>query len=140
MPDTFTKAERSAVMRAVRSRDTSPERIVRKIVSSLGVRYRLHGKKLPGNPDLVFPVLKKVVFVHGCFWHRHRCPKGCSMPATRVKFWQTKFAKNTARDAVVKRELRRAGWKSLAVWECQLKPTRLDRTTTRLQEFLQAST
>lgn len=138
MPDLFTKTKRSSIMRAVRSRDTSPECVVRKIVSSLGVRYRLHGKKLPGRPDLVFPALKKVVFVHGCFWHRHRCRKGCSMPATRVEFWQTKFAKNTARDAVVKRELRRAGWKSLTVWECQLTTARLDRTTTRLEKYLTA--
>lgn len=136
MPDVFTAAERSAVMRAVRSRDTSPERIVRKIVTALGVRYRLHGSKVPGKPDLVFPGLKKVVFVHGCFWHRHRCPKGRSMPATRVKFWQTKFDRNVARDAAVKHLLRREGWRSLVVWECQLKPDRVDRTTERLRRFL----
>jgi DNA mismatch endonuclease (patch repair protein) len=136
MSDVFTIAERSAVMRAVRSRDTSPERVVRKIVSALGVRYRLHGRKVPGNPDLVFPRLKKVVFVHGCFWHRHRCPKGYSMPASRVKFWQAKFARNTARDAAVKRLLRREGWRALVVWECQLKPERIDRTTERLRALL----
>lgn len=136
MPDVFTLAERSAVMRAVRSQDTSPERIVRKIVSTLGVRYRLHGRNVPGNPDLVFPGLKKVVFVHGCFWHRHACRKGRSMPATRVKFWQAKFARNTARDAEVKRLLRRAGWRALVVWECQLRPDRIDRTTERLRKFL----
>jgi DNA mismatch endonuclease (patch repair protein) len=136
MPDVFTIAERSAVMRAVRSRDTSPERVVRKIVSALGVRYRLHDRKVPGNPDLVFPRLKKVVFVHGCFWHRHCCAKGCSMPASRVKFWKAKFARNTARDALVKRLLRREGWRALVVWECQLKPSRINRTTERLRKFL----
>ena len=136
MPDVFTPAERSAVMRAVRSRDTSPERVVRKIVTALGVRYRLQGRKVPGNPDLVFAGLKKVVFVHGCFWHRHRCPKGQSMPATRVKFWQAKFDRNVARDAAVKRLLRRDGWRSLVIWECQLKPDRIDRTTERLRKFL----
>lgn len=136
MSDPFTKSKRSAIMRAVRSRDTSPERTVRKIVSTLGVRYRLHGKKLPGNPDLVFPALKKVVFVHGCFWHRHRCRKGCSMPATRVEFWEAKFGRNTARDAEVKRELRRANWNSLTVWECQLHAKKLAATTARLKKFL----
>jgi DNA mismatch endonuclease (patch repair protein) len=139
MSDVFTVAQRSAVMRAVRSKHTSPERVVRKIVSALGVRYRLHGRKVPGNPDLVFPGLKKVVFVHGCFWHRHACRKGQSMPATRVKFWQTKFDRNTARDAEVKRLLRRAGWRALVVWECQLRPERIDRTTARLRKFLTPS-
>lgn len=136
MPDPFTKTKRSAIMRAVRSRDTSPERVVRKIVSSLGIRYRLHGKKLPGNPDLVFPALKKVVFVHGCFWHRHTCRKGRSMPATRVEFWEAKFARNTARDAAVKRELRRVNWNSLTVWECQLAAKKITATTSRLKKFL----
>jgi DNA mismatch endonuclease (patch repair protein) len=136
MADTFTKTKRSSIMRAVRSRDTSPERVVRKLVTSLGVRYRLQGRKLPGNPDLVFPGLRKVVFVHGCFWHRHRCRKGQSIPSTRSEFWDAKFARNTARDATVKRQLRREGWQSLTVWECQLAPSRIERTATRLQKFL----
>jgi DNA mismatch endonuclease (patch repair protein) len=136
MADTLTAAERSAVMQRIRSRHTSPELAVRKLVSSLGVRYRLHGRQVPGNPDLVFPGLKKVVFVHGCFWHRHRCRKGCSMPSTRVAFWQAKFARNTARDAEVWRQLRRAGWKALVVWECQLTPARIERTAARLAKFL----
>lgn len=123
-------------MRAVRSRDTSPERVVRKLVASLGVRYRLQGKNVPGKPDLVFAGLKKVVFVHGCFWHRHRCRKGCSMPSTRAAFWQEKFARNVARDAAVKRLLRREGWRALIVWECQLAPSYIERTTERLKKFL----
>lgn len=136
MADVFDQRARSEVMRAVRSRDTSPERTVRRIVSSLGVRYRLQGRKLPGNPDLVVTRLRKVVFVHGCFWHRHACRKGRSMPATRVAFWQAKFDRNTARDREVRRELRRAGWQSLVVWECQLTPQRIERTTERLRKFL----
>jgi DNA mismatch endonuclease (patch repair protein) len=136
MADTFTKTKRSSIMRAVRSRDTSPERVVRKLVTSLGVRYRLQGRKLPGNPDLVFPGLMKVVFVHGCFWHRHRCRKGQSMPSTRIDFWDAKFARNMARDATVKRQLRREGWQLLTVWECQLAPSRIERTATRLHKFL----
>lgn len=123
-------------MRAVRSRHTSPELAVRKLVASLGVRYRLHGRKLPGNPDLVFAGLRKVIFVHGCFWHRHRCRKGRSMPSTRVEFWTNKFARNVERDAQVKRDLRRAGWSTLVVWECQLTTSKIARTTERLRKFL----
>jgi DNA mismatch endonuclease (patch repair protein) len=136
MADPFTAAKRSAVMRAVRSRHTSPELAVRKLVSSLGVRYRLHGRRVPGNPDLVFAGLRKVIFVHGCFWHRHRCRKGQSMPSTRVEFWTNKFARNVQRDAEVKRELRRAGWSTLVVWECQLTTSKIERTTERLRTFL----
>src|SRR4029079_7983549 len=120
MADTFTVDERSTIMRSIRSRDTSPERVVRQIVSSLGIRYRLQGRKLPGNPDLVFPALRKVVFVHGCYWHRHHCRKGCSTPSTRKKFWTTKFARNVERDREVRRLLRREGWQLLVVWECGL--------------------
>jgi len=136
MADVFTAEVRSAVMRAVRSRDTSPELAVRKIVSALGVRYRLQGRQLPGSPDLVFAKRRKVVFVHGCFWHRHACRKGRSMPASRSDFWEQKFARNRRRDAQVRRLLRAAGWQMLVVWECQLAPRRIEKTTTRLQRFL----
>lgn len=136
MTDVFHPQKRSAIMQAIRSRHTSPEIAVRRIVSSLGVRYRLHAKNVPGNPDLVMPALKKAIFVHGCFWHRHRCRKGQSMPSTRFDFWTAKFAKNTARDRAVKRRLRREGWQALVVWECQLTPSRVERTAERLKKFL----
>lgn len=136
MPDVFTAAQRSRVMAAVRSRDTSPERVVRKLATALGLRYRLHSPKVPGRPDLVFPRLRKVVFVHGCFWHRHACPRGRSHPATRRKFWAAKFARNVERDREVRRRLHREGWQVLVVWECQLAPRRLARTTARLSKFL----
>jgi len=136
--DRLTPEERSRLMSLVRGRDTTPELAVRKLATSLGYRYRLQGKKLPGKPDLVFPSLKKVVFVHGCFWHRHTCRRGRSMPATRVEFWNEKFTRNVERDKHVRRELRKAGWTSLVVWECRLTPTYLERTAARLKRFLSA--
>lgn len=138
MTDVFTPAERSRVMSAVRSRHTSPELAVRRLATSLGYRYRLHGKKVPGSPDLVFAGLRKVVFVHGCFWHRHRCPRGRSTPAANKKFWLAKFARNVARDAEVAKLLRREGWRSLVIWECELTPKRLERTAARLKKFLES--
>jgi DNA mismatch endonuclease (patch repair protein) len=138
MADRLTPDERSKLMGLVRSRDTSPERAVRKLATALGYRYRLHSKKLPGSPDLVFPSLKKVVFVHGCFWHRHNCRRGRSMPATRVDFWTEKFTRNVQRDMQVRRALRRDGWRSLVLWECRLTPRALERTAERLKRFLSA--
>ncbi|MGC3971751.1 MAG: very short patch repair endonuclease [Pirellulales bacterium] len=138
MADVFTPAERSRVMRAVRSRDTSPELKVRRMTTALGYRYRLHGKNVPGTPDLVFARLRKVVFVHGCFWHRHSCPRGQSTPAANKKFWLKKFARNTARDAAVRRLLRREGWRSLTIWECQLTAKKADRAAARLKKFLES--
>lgn len=136
MADSLTPEERSRLMGLVRGRDTSPERAVRKLATSLGYRYRLQGKKLPGKPDLVFPSLKKVVFVHGCFWHRHNCRRGRSMPATRVKFWTEKFERNVERDKQVRRALRKAGWSVLVLWECRLTPKYLERSAERLKRFL----
>ncbi len=136
MPDVFTAAQRSRVMAAVRGRDTSPERTVRKLATALGLRYRLHSKQVPGRPDLVFAKLRKVVFVHGCFWHRHACPRGRSHPAVRRTFWAAKFARNVERDREVAGRLRREGWQVLVIWECRLKPRHLTRTAARLARFL----
>ncbi len=138
MTDLFTVAQRSRVMRAVRSRDTSPELTVRRIVSSLGYRYRLHGRNVPGSPDLVFAGRRKVIFVHGCFWHRHPCPRGRSTPAANKKFWLAKFARNLARDAEVRKLLRRRGWRALIIWECQLKPKQRERVAARIKKFLES--
>ena len=138
MPDQFTAAERSRVMRAVKSGDTAPELIVRRMVHGFGFRYRLHCRELPGQPDLVLPRLEKVIFVHGCFWHRHRCAAGQSMPASRVEYWQAKFARNVTRDRSNLRKLRRMGWSVLVVWECQTRNAKREQLRARLERFLLA--
>ena len=104
-------------MAAVPQKDTKPEMIVRRMAHAMGYRYRLHVRKLPGSPDLVFPRLKKVIFVHGCFWHRHGC-KRTTTPASRVEYWSKKFEENVKRDRRNVRELERAGWSVLVIWEC----------------------
>lgn len=118
--DTLSKAERSRIMGLVRSRDTAPELIVRRLLHSLGYRYCLHVRTLPGCPDLVFPSRRKVVFVHGCFWHRHACAMGRRTPKSRVRFWTNKLRDNVRRDLKACRALRQQGWGSKIVWECQL--------------------
>jgi DNA mismatch endonuclease (patch repair protein) len=138
MADVFTPAERSRVMRAVLSRDTQPELLVRRLAARLGFRTRVKSRKLPGSPDLVFTRLRKVVFVHGCFWHRHACPRGRSHPAARRAFWAEKFARNVRRDRAALRALRREGWQVLVIWECNLKSNRLNRTIDRLRRFLES--
>src|SRR5205085_6273771 len=113
--------KRSDVMRAVKSRNTKPEIEVRRSIRAMGFRPATRPPKLPGSPDVVLPALRAVVFVHGCFWHRHDgCPRATS-PATRVEFWSAKFAKNVARDRRVTRRLRALGWRVLVVWECRAK-------------------
>ena len=123
-------------MALVRSTDTGPEMVVRRLVHSLGYRYRLHRKDLPGRPDLTFPSRRKVLFVHGCFWHQHSCSRGARIPATSREYWVRKLQRNVARDKRVRRELRKLGWSSLVVWECQTKPRRLGRLSGRIERFL----
>jgi DNA mismatch endonuclease (patch repair protein) len=120
MADTRTVQQRSANMRAVRSKNTAPEILVRSTLHRLGYRFRLHRRDLPGTPDLVFPARKCVMFIHGCFWHGHECARG-SLPSTNVTFWQTKIGKNKERDTRAQQELKKSGWKVLAVWECEMK-------------------
>ncbi|AOY87825.1 very short patch repair endonuclease [Marinobacter salinus] len=118
--DSVSKAKRSEIMGKVRGKNTSPELHVRKLLHSLGFRYRLHRGDLPGKPDIVFAKKQKIIFVHGCFWHRH---EGCSMarfPKSREEFWRKKFEDNKARDARNVCELERQGWSVLIVWECEL--------------------
>lgn len=108
-------------MSRVRSKDTTPEMKVRKAAHAMGLRFRLHRKDLPGKPDLVFPKYRTALFVHGCFWHRHRgCPKA-STPKTRVEFWTDKFEKNVERDEKVVKQLSSIGWRALVIWECETK-------------------
>ncbi|MDQ6664709.1 MAG: very short patch repair endonuclease, partial [Acidobacteriota bacterium] len=128
--DSLTPDERSEQMSRVRSKDTKPEMIVRRLVHRMGFRYRLHVRKLPGNPDLVFPCRGKIIFVHGCFWHRHATCKNTRWPKSKLDFWKPKLESNHRRDAMNQRALRKLGWKLLIVWECQLK--NLDRIAERL--------
>ena len=118
--DTVTRQRRSEIMSRVRPTDTRPEMIVRRLVHGLGYRYRLHGQKLPGRPDLVFAARGKVIFVHGCFWHRHPGCRLARMPKSRVDFWRAKLDGNRERDLVKQRALTELGWQWLVLWECQL--------------------
>lgn len=121
--DVFEPAKRSAVMRAVKSSDTGPERVVRAAVRQLGYarRYRLNGAHLPGKPDLVFTSMRKAVFVHGCFWHGHDCKRGARQPKDNARYWSEKIARNRARDAASLKALKADGWSALVVWECETK-------------------
>ena len=134
MPDTLSAAERSERMSRVRSKDTKPEMAVRRLVHGLGYRYKLHDSSLPGKPDLVFPSRRKVIFVHGCFWHRHgaRCPL-TRLPKSKLDFWAPKLEQNRQRDQRNKRLLRAGGWRALTIWECQLAGD----LTKRITEFLE---
>lgn len=110
---------RSALMGRVRGKNSKPEIVVRRLAHALGYRFRLHGRNLPGTPDLVFPRLRKVIFVHGCFWHRHRGCYRTTTPKTRAKFWAEKFKRNIERDTRKETQLRALGWDVLVLWECE---------------------
>lgn len=134
MTDTMTPEQRSCRMAMVRSIDTKPEMLVRRLIFGMGYRYRLHCRDLPGTPDLVFRSRRAVVFVHGCFWHRH---EGCSltrMPKSRVEFWKSKFDGNQERDARKIKALLDAGWRVFVVWECELNDK--EALAVRLRGFL----
>lgn len=113
-------AARAAVMRAVRARDTGPERAVRRMLHAMGYRFRLHRADLPGRPDVVFPARRKAVLVHGCFWHGHACARGARAPKRNAAYWSAKIARNAARDAADAAALAARGWTALVVWECAL--------------------
>ncbi len=121
MVDSLTPAQRSRCMSAIRSANTRPEMAVRRLVHSMGFRYRLHKRDLPGTPDLVFCGRKKVIFVHGCFWHMHSCSRGQLKPATNPEFWARKRTRTVRRDAVSSAALRKRGWRVLTIWECDLR-------------------
>lgn len=134
--DSMTPAQRSERMSRVRGADTKPEMLVRRLVHGMGYRYLLHGSGLPGRPDLVFPRRRKVMFVHGCFWHRHPDPK-CALarlPKSRLDFWLPKLERNRARDLENQARLKELGWKAVVVWECQMKNRGL--LAKRLRSFL----
>ena len=119
--DVYGPEKRSAVMRQVKGRDTTPELTVRRALTGLGVRYRLHRKDLPGKPDIVMPGRKLAIFVHGCFWHGHDCARGARVPKQNRDYWVAKVGRNVARDARTRDALGGAGWRVETIWECDLK-------------------
>jgi DNA mismatch endonuclease (patch repair protein) len=138
MTDPLSKSERSERMGRVRSRDTKPELLVRRLTHGMGFRYRLHKANLPGKPDLVFASRRKVIFIHGCFWHQHPDPhcKLARLPKSRHDFWIPKLEGNRARDERVVQALTDQGWKVLEIWECQCK--RSEHLENKIREFLDA--
>lgn len=132
--DTISAQRRSDNMRSIRSRNTSPEMIVRRLVHGMGFRYRLHVPSLPGKPDLVFARLRRIIEVRGCFWHQHRDCIDSHLPKSRVEYWGPKLRRNCERDKENERQLRHSGWRVLIIWECQAtKDTNLAR---RIERFL----
>ena len=129
----ITDPERSAIMRAVKQKHTGPEMIVRKLLFSLGLRYRLHRKSLPGSPDVVFASSKIAVFVHGCFWHRHAGCKLATTPKANADFWREKFERNVARDRDNEEKLREMSWRVFVVWQCETRD--LEKLTRRIVDF-----
>jgi DNA mismatch endonuclease (patch repair protein) len=125
--DRLSPSQRSRVMARVRGKDTQPELRVRKLAHSMGLRFRLHRRDLPGTPDLVFPKYHLAVFIHGCFWHQHQNCKRATVPATQIEFWRTKLARNVARDSKAISELKAQGWRVEVIWECETKPPALLR-------------
>ncbi len=121
-------------MRAVKGKDTAPEMVVRRLAHRMGYRYSLHRSDLPGKPDMTFPARGKIIFVHGCFWHGHGCPRGARMPKENAEYWRTKISRNRARDAVNLLKLKADGWKVMIIWECQLRSGA--QITSRLRRFL----
>ena len=135
MTDVFSPEKRSAVMRQVKGRDTAPERVVRKALTKLGARYRLHRKDLAGNPDIVLPGRRLALFVHGCFWHGHDCARGARVPKQNRDYWLAKVARNRARDAANRDTLETQGWRVETIWECELKDAAA--LTSRLSRLLE---
>lgn len=134
--DIVDPARRSKMMAGIQGRDTVPEMVVRRTAHRLGFRFRLYRKDLPGRPDLVFPRYRSVVFVHGCFWHRHDGCRYAYTPRSRVRFWRDKFSQNVARDRRTEDALRSLGWQVLVIWECETRDHRM--VAHRLSRFLRA--
>ena len=132
--DVLTPEQRSRCMSRIKGKDTAPERAIRSLVFGMGYRYRLHDKHLPGKPDLVFSSRRKVIFVHGCFWHMHSCKYGQVKTKTNEQFWEAKRRRNVERDRESEAALAQAGWSSLVVWECEMKD--LSILKKKLQAFL----
>lgn len=134
LADTLSPSERSERMSRVRGKDSAPEMKLRRLVHGMGFRYRLHVRELPGKPDLVFPSKRAVIFMHGCFWHRHEACKLARLPKSKLDFWRTKLEANKERDLLHKRQLRELGWRVLVVWECEM--SNIQQVATRVRDFL----
>lgn len=134
------QGRRSRVMRAVTSADTRLELMVRRYIHRLGYRYRLHRKDLPGTPDLVFAARRKVIFVHGCFWHQHSCRQGNRLPKSRQDYWVPKLRRNVERDAADQRLLQESGWNVMVIWECETKKGCVDALEAKIRSFLDNGT
>ena len=133
--DVFSPEKRSAVMRRVKGRDTGPERAVRRILRAAGIGYRLGGQGLPGRPDVVMKGRRTALFVHGCFWHGHDCPRGARKPKANADYWLAKIARNRARDDRAVAELEAAGWRVLSVWDCEMRaPDFAERLVARVRD------
>jgi DNA mismatch endonuclease, patch repair protein len=132
--DVYDAQTRSAVMRAVKAKDTKPEMIVRRLLHRAGYRFRLHRANLPGKPDLTFPSRRKVIFVHGCFWHQHPGCRAADRPSSNTAYWRAKLDRNMERDKTTQEALERGGWRTLIVWECQTRNP--DALLTLLTDFL----
>lgn len=135
MADKISREQRSRVMSRVRSFNTRPELLVRSLLHRMGFRFRLHRRDLPGSPDLCLPKYRAAIFVHGCFWHCHSCSHGSKRPASNQQYWSQKLQGNVRRDAAAISALRVRGWKSLVIWECELKSPKL---ADRVRKFLLA--
>lgn len=136
MMDVVDRPTRSRMMSGIRGRNTQPEMIVRSFLHRAGMRFRLHRQGMAGRPDLVLLKYNTAVFVHGCFWHRHRGCRFATNPATNTKFWEAKFEENVARDRRVQAKLRKQGWQVLTVWECDLRPTTLNKIVRAIKSNL----
>ena len=135
--DSITKLQRSKNMTAIKSKNTKPELVIRKLLHSKGYRYKIHDKKLPGKPDIVMPKLKVVINVHGCYWHYHGCSRS-NIPKTQTEYWLDKLESNKRRDFQNKRKLKKLGWRVIDVWECTLKKRNLEKTFNRLERLIAA--
>lgn len=136
MADVLTPEQRSFNMSRIRGKDTGIEVAVRKYLFSKGYRYRKNDARYPGKPDIVLPKYKTVIFIHGCFWHRHEGCRYATTPKTRTEFWENKFRRNIANDRKHQEELETAGWKVITVWECELKKNRFDETMENIQNSI----
>jgi DNA mismatch endonuclease (patch repair protein) len=136
LADIFSKGKRSAIMAKIRGDETQPEIVVRKFLFSQGFRFRKNVKTLPGKPDIVLPKYKAVIFIHGCFWHKHKNCKKAQLPETRKEFWEKKISGNVERDKKNIRQLKKAGWQVIVLWQCRLGKKQLDKWQKSLIEKL----
>lgn len=136
MVDKFSKQKRSEIMSHIKSKNTKPEMTVRKIIYSLGYRYRLHRKDLPGKPDLAFINKKKVIFINGCFWHGHSGCNKSALPDTNYEFWNDKIKNNINRDTLNYKRLKDMGWKYLVIWQCEIKKDNIENIKSNIIHFL----